>query len=364
MITWSAVLVVLLLAAIGGAVLVKAVQESTEAARLANCHCHMGQLGVAFQEYHARFGHFPSTGRVVSNGGEKHVAGWGFLVQILPYINLGNLYDTINPDGDPDTPEANPKWEAGRLALPNTPMPGLICPSNPNRAFLDPAASPPRGAISNCKAMGATHIESLNQCLGLGKPLYGEPGMHPDGAMPPGPGRAAGDLADGAAHTILCVETIDDTASLWTRARDTVVVGLPTTGAGAVRFAAKKYRGEDAPPEGDSPIFADTKIGTVPGEYFAPQGFNGKFFAAASDEVKGMRTFLGFDFRPGRADAGTYPAFDGSQPAYGPGSAHPGAVVHLFGDASSHAISTLIDPAAYMFLITRNGGDPYHPDPP
>ncbi len=51
--------------------------------------------------------------------------------------------------------------------------------------------------------------------------------MHPDGGMFPGLGTRISDIADGTAHTILCVETIDDTQSVWTLGTDVTLVGLP-----------------------------------------------------------------------------------------------------------------------------------------
>jgi hypothetical protein len=50
-----------------------------------------------------------------------------------------------------------------------------------------------------------------------------------------------------------------------------------------------------------------------------------------------------------------------SVPQYGPSSDHDGVVNHLFADGSAKKISDQIDAAAYMFLITRNGGDPAAP---
>jgi len=42
----------------------------------------------------------------------------------------------------------------------------------------------------------------------------------------------------------------------------------------------------------------------------------------------------------------------------GPGSRHPGVCNHLFVDGTARSIDIKIDPALYMFLITRDGGDP------
>jgi hypothetical protein len=333
------VIFVILLVLVG--VLFPAVQAAIEASRKASCQCHLHMIGLGLQNYASTFRHFPGTGRVVESGGEKHVQGWSFLVQILPYLEYGTLYSTINADGDPDTPEAKPDQEAGRLAVSKTVIREFVCPSAPSE-FLGPAGTPPGGARTTYKGMAATHIESLNQCLGLGKPLYGEPKMHPDGMMFPGPGLTSEEIVDGTAHTIMCAETIDDTASLWTRGKDAVLVGLPSyVVQGAVNTGAYSY-------------FHPKWPGWTP-------RFDGVLAAAQNPPA---RTYLAYDFRPGGADEGTYPAFDGSQPAWGPSSGHVGIVNHGFCDGSVQALSTRIDPAAYMFMITKNGGDPYHPDPP
>ena len=43
---------------------------------------------------------------------------------------------------------------------------------------------------------------------------------------------------------------------------------------------------------------------------------------------------------------------------YGPSSNHGGVVIHGFVDGSVHGVSTKVDVALYMALITRNMGDP------
>ena len=42
----------------------------------------------------------------------------------------------------------------------------------------------------------------------------------------------------------------------------------------------------------------------------------------------------------------------------GPQSQHPSVTNHLMVDGSVHTLSNTIDVAAYMFLITRESGDP------
>ena len=51
--------------------------------------------------------------------------------------------------------------------------------------------------------------------------------------MYPGNGCRLLDITDGPTHTIICVETMDDTASVWTYGTDATLVGLPYSGKGS-----------------------------------------------------------------------------------------------------------------------------------
>jgi hypothetical protein len=53
------------------------------------------------------------------------------------------------------------------------------------------------------------------------------------------------------------------------------------------------------------------------------------------------------------------PGISYSDAQYGPSSHHSGVTNHLLADGSVQSISNDIDVAAYMFLITRNNGDPF-----
>ena len=139
------------------------------------------------------------------------------------------------------------------------------------------------------------------------------------------------------------VETIDDVSSRWTVGKEATLVGLPNK----------------------------VVQGAVPDErylYFHPAWYDGTFNGtAAAAQKPPARPYIAYDFSPGGKDAGTYEdtgTFGQKPPAYGPSSGHPGIVNHLFADGSAQAISIRIDPCAYWFMITKNGGDPFHLDPP
>ena len=371
---------------------VVAVQRTREKARRTQCIDNMKTIGIALHNFHSTQQHFPGSGQVTSTGGGPvTVGGWSFLVMLWPYIEQGQSYQTLQISGDPTNPEGSKdqgavNYRTNIQVATATSIPTYVCPSNPNSKYQDPGDSPPQFALANYKGMGATCMASLNTMTQPnGTPPYGTSDMHPDGVMFPGNGVRIGDIVDGTSHTIMCVETIDDTQSVWTFGTDATLVGLP-------------YQGDpgSTKPTGAIQSFTiQSAQGSIVGCY-APAGFTGTFDKEGNASgtpgpgYSQFRTYLSFDFRPTGADKGTYPRFntnnrtvsglpggsgakyimgangDGpqsNQPAYGPSSGHSYIVNHLFADGSVHSLSRQINVSAYMFLITKNGGDPNPPIP-
>ncbi|MGO8690942.1 MAG: DUF1559 domain-containing protein [Thermoguttaceae bacterium] len=370
--TRIALLVVVAIIAILLAVLVVAVQRRREEARRTQCIDNMKTIGIAMHNFHSTQQHFPGSGQVTSTGGGAvTVGGWNFLVLLVPYIEMSGTYYPFQINAQVATA---------------TSIPTYVCPSNPNSKYQDPGDSPPQFALTNYKGMGATCMASLNMMTQPnGTPPYGKSDMHPDGAMYPGNGVRIGDITDGTAHTIMCVETIDDTQSVWTLGTDATLVGLP-------------YQGDpgSTKPTGAIQSFTNQTAQGNTVAFYMPAGFTGSFdeegkmAGTPGPGYSQYRTYLSFDFGPTGADKGTYPLFntnnrtvsglpggsgakytmgangDGpqsNQPAYGPSSGHSAVVNHLFADGSVHSLSRQIDVSAYMFLITKNGGDPNPPIP-
>ena len=305
-----------------------------EAARRATCINNMKQLGLAFHNFHDAFKKLPPSSGVTrrKDGTIEAVDGWSFLVHLLPYMEYGSIYDALDvkkgyPDPGTDGDSSDTQKTAALVAR-NTQLGELSCPSNPNSVFVNPAAK--TGALTNYKAMGATHVESLQVASPEPTtPLYDPQGTHPDGALFPGTELKFSDFGrDGTANTILCVETMDPKFGVWTVGAECTLVGLPSQG---VTF--EKYQ--------------DT--------YYAPGGFNGKYDDEAAPEVRSLKTYMAYDFA--NADPGPYAGTDPAN-TYGPSSGHPGVVNHLFADGTVRSLSKDTDFAFYMFLITRNGGDP------
>jgi prepilin-type N-terminal cleavage/methylation domain-containing protein len=337
------------------ALLLPAIQAAREAARRASCTNKLHQIGVAFHNYEGPRGYFPAAAKVQKSSGTGKVFGWSVFFYLLPHMELGSMYDSVR-QYDPTTDVGKPEVKA----VIDTSLKELICPSASTGNFR--LQDTKEYAITNYKALSATHIESLQVCLGAsGSPKYpttapsaGWSSIHPDGAIYPGSNTNLRELAtDGTSHTILMTESLDVTASCWALGTDVCLVGLPTSGGGG--------SGSNSQPI----TFQQYTVGGSSGGYWAPTGYQGKMGNDIPDDstFRQMRSYLDYDFRPnvGR-DAGTYPTFDQNKPDYGPSSNHSGVVNHLYGDGSVRALRKDIDVASYMFMITRNGGEPNPPE--
>ena len=94
-------LVVIAIIAILIALLVPAVQKVRAAAGATQCRNHLKQIGLAMHSHHDNFKVFPSGGtywsdtvRVMVNGGpaDYNAQSWGWMYQILPYIEQAELW--------------------------------------------------------------------------------------------------------------------------------------------------------------------------------------------------------------------------------------------------------------------------------
>ncbi|MEM1060987.1 MAG: DUF1559 domain-containing protein, partial [Planctomycetota bacterium] len=112
-------LVVIAIIAIIVALLLPAVQQAREAARRTSCKNNLKQLGLALHNYHDVYGTFPAgiypwqneaagvePGDMCRQGtcrGNLNTAagtvGWTWTAQILPFLELDNLYDAMNVSG-------------------------------------------------------------------------------------------------------------------------------------------------------------------------------------------------------------------------------------------------------------------------
>jgi prepilin-type N-terminal cleavage/methylation domain-containing protein/prepilin-type processing-associated H-X9-DG protein len=91
-------LVVIAIIGILIALLLPAVQAAREAARRAQCQNNLKQLGLALLNYEGALKTFP-PGYIVNATGTTQATtpGWSWVVMILPYMEQGPLYNSLDP---------------------------------------------------------------------------------------------------------------------------------------------------------------------------------------------------------------------------------------------------------------------------
>jgi len=332
-------LVVMLIIAILASLLLVAVLGAREAARKTTCVNKLHQIGLAVHYVHDQKGVIPPSCRVIRNyrGGIIDMQGWSWLVELLPYLEQEEMWKKLDTTkGKPLVAYGDPDQHA--IAR-STALPIFRCPSAGGDLYaVGTRDTLVPEALTNYKAMGATHFASLSQTsLDPVVPLYDPtPGRHPDGACFPGSKLSFANFRDGLTQTILAVETIENFYARWPIGWEATLVGLPTD---------TRYW--------DYVTFDNS----YDRHFWHPWGYNGRI-GDESGIWWEFRTYLNHNYDDWWYMPSTTAVFG---QRYGPSSHHRGAVNHLFVDDSVHSISTDIDVAVYMFLITREGGDPSPP---
>lgn len=157
-------LVVIAIIAVLIALLLPAVQQAREAARRTQCKNNLKQLGLAFHNYESTHGSFPGALYIVGDSAvnigegvddqplgtaDMNVHTWTELV--LPFMDQGNLYNTINfsvaMGFGSATGGAPPNYAKGGTyggtqnfqVISGTLIPAFICPTTPRSQTLVPA---------------------------------------------------------------------------------------------------------------------------------------------------------------------------------------------------------------------------------
>ncbi len=334
-------LVVVTIIAILIALLFPALQAAREAARRTSCANKLKQVGLAFHNFHDKFKKLPSSCHVErdrNTGLIQNLYGWSWITDLLPDLEQETLYNSLETTiglprwPHPNPPPAHQNVDPHAVAR-STSLSEFICPSYKGKRYVNenvPVLD--MEAITNYKVMAATHIESLLVAYpGNIVPLYGKLGhtpQHPDGACYPGSKLKLKDFrSDGTSHTILCVESVERFAARWFIGMETLLVALPPN----IEYERVTH-------------------------YWAPLDFTPGMFDEESTLPIAYRTYLDWDY-----DLQWYDdegLADEYRIQFGPGSHHPGVTNHLFVDGSVHSVPNKIDTALYMFLVTRDNGDP------
>ena len=165
------------------ALLLPAVQAAREAARRMSCANNMKQLGLAMHNYESAIKKFPP--QIMLGKGQER---WGPQTRILPYMEQGNLFNSIDftlPYGE---------VLLNGVKLQSTRVPTLLCPSEVRDELRFKNDQP--------------YHYPLNYAVNCGEWLIYDPvkRVGGNGAFFPGQGIGPGSFTDGLSNTLMLAE--------------------------------------------------------------------------------------------------------------------------------------------------------------
>jgi len=186
-------LVVIAIIAVLISLLLPAVQQAREAARRTQCKNNLKQLGLAMNNFHASYDHFPTS---ITKPATQY---WG--AQLLSYIDQNPLANLYNINADYNAPE--------NAAAGAYPLSFMLCPSTPGGVKMDlkvPQANGIPYAVADYTGVSSAHSSFWS---GTSPPVTTpEPG-NTDGLFAgnsnTGPKRMR-DVTDGTSNTVMFVE--------------------------------------------------------------------------------------------------------------------------------------------------------------
>ena len=263
-------LVVIAIIAVLIALLLPAVQQAREAARRTQCKNNMKQMGLAFHNYESTYGRFAPALLMCNNIGGNYGEGIANVAPspddgnfhawpefILPFIDQGNLYNTINfslslsftdptlatgtvmnfaTGGNFATPQG--------LAVTKAVIPGYMCPSSPHTSSIygpyqeDWTSSVPvnykaGGALDYVGRWARGNFGGTNNPSGTNySPFAGMLDINSSKGLGTA-GVKISQVIDGTSNTILLGETSAPGTKLWVmgKAWGALCDGCPTSGS-------------------------------------------------------------------------------------------------------------------------------------
>jgi prepilin-type N-terminal cleavage/methylation domain-containing protein/prepilin-type processing-associated H-X9-DG protein len=221
-------LVVIAIIGVLVALLLPAVQAARESSRRMQCSNHLKQLGLGAHNHADIYGHFPTAGRS-GYVGVRTVGPaigkdqeWGWMYQILPFIEQKNLWENTNDN-----------------TVKQTPIKIYFCPSRRSQAIILPLAN---GALCDYVGNSGAGLNSFKTAnwMPVGSTYAGLGGHGVIAAVLPATSPAINplrfaDIPDGTSNTMLASEKALSTAFYrggdgndnqgWWRGMDSDIVG-------------------------------------------------------------------------------------------------------------------------------------------
>jgi prepilin-type N-terminal cleavage/methylation domain-containing protein/prepilin-type processing-associated H-X9-DG protein len=207
-------LVVITIIGILIALLLPAVQAAREAARRMQCGNNFKQVGLALHNYHSARGCFPPGDFYKYPTPANGSFNFGWSVYILPYLELGSLYDIIDFGGQWGYATSTVKigQNMSNLAVSKTLIPAYMCPSDPQYGeyigIHTYSSRAPDAAI--------TSMCGVSDSYNWGSSSAPKPFPSNDGIMGGNSPCTIADIKDGTSNTLMVGEvTSQGPGSLW-----------------------------------------------------------------------------------------------------------------------------------------------------
>jgi prepilin-type N-terminal cleavage/methylation domain-containing protein len=162
-------------------ILLPAVQAAREAARRSSCINNLRQIGLALQNYHSQYKHFPPAAPLFAREMEPSI-GWRVL--ILPFLEETSVFQEIGPTPDGGAASWKPRGQAIDVYL---------CPSNER-----PASGPGMQVKAQYAAVSGAYRG--NDRIDLEDGNCGD--IYKNGIFYPNSRTAISKITDGTSHTL------------------------------------------------------------------------------------------------------------------------------------------------------------------
>ena len=186
-------LVVIAVIAILVSLLLPAVQQAREAARLTQCRNNLKQIALAVHNYHSTYRVLPMSAAIPEGGFTGDNGSWSVHGRILPELDRGVLAENV---------DLTASWYF-QTAVDRLRIPAFGCPTDPLSGV--PRVVGPRGGVERSDPYPTTYAFNHGTWF-VWDPAGGRAGRGGDGAFFPNAALAISHVRDGASNTLCAAE--------------------------------------------------------------------------------------------------------------------------------------------------------------